>query len=388
MSSRVARMWLTATTLFIVAGAAPPLVSSSKRTPKLKPAWTQQLTRYGFRKFRRGLINDYGSSYQIACTKGSVAVVFNRGIVGHVTWDPHALPASDWEMLFFNPRTGQLTAKRNWTAFEVFKVFPTSRGNYALVLSGLKDDKAPGGRVQLVSDAGADIAAVELSRDTNILSSVTGESLLLVRPLPEKGWTDQVRGSDTLKVLSEWHEPQVSRWVPLSFARGSILGLRRGPSGTIALGLAHLGKQWQEIAPVFGKAVLLNSDNILLLHRHTLHADLLDASGKVLQRYDVPFAGRHMALSPAGVSPDGKIFASYFLGQSNIFVSGSWFVFIWDAVEAEPIALIQFKWAPIYPPKIAFCPGDSQIVAVDGGRLQSFNLPSFGSLPIAERVHK
>jgi hypothetical protein len=168
---------------------------------------------------------------------------------------------------------------------------------------------------------------------------------------------NQLRDADTLEMRATWTDSGSSNLAPDSFTDDRMLRVTRDSSGNHQLQLAYPGKAWQEIGSIDGRAALLNDERILVLRRRGLDADLVDTSGRMLRRYEVPFAGKHMSLGLAAVSADGRRFVAYFLGQPNMFSSGRWFAYVWDVADLIPTGFASFRWTPVQAPKFAFCPG-------------------------------
>lgn len=354
-------------------GAAPPRPAPPS-TPKLKPTWSVSLKRDGFRKFRRGLINFYGSSYSVACANQSVAVVFDAES------GERKNSARVERMLVFNSHTGALLVQRSWPAALVRQMFATARGGYVLRLEGLKGDDSPGGKILALSASGKIVASAELAHDMFVLPSLARKSFLLMPYSPTDGESSRVVDAETLKAMTMWNQPEMERWFPVSFSGKLILAVTHG-SGRFGhhLAVARPGKAWQDLGQFDGDTTLLNDEDILLFVPHTLQLERLDASGETKSRYEIPFTGRrHMWLTPGAVSENGSQFVVFFLGQTSIWFSGRWYAYVWDVAKPEPIAFADFKWTAVHSPKFAFCPGGSQLAAVDDGILQVFDLPASG----------
>jgi hypothetical protein len=246
-------------------------------------------------------------------------------------------------------------------------------------LVDLMGDHSPGSKFLALSGSGGDVAHTELARDMVVLPSLSRRSILLM-PYLSAGGASRLLKAETLKTVSTWNQPEMERWIPVSFAGDMILAVTRG-SGRFRhhLAVARPGRSWRDLGSFDGDATLLNNESILLFPSHTLHVERLDTSGKIVGRYEIPFTGRHhMSLTPGAVSGDGNRFVVFLLGQTSIWFSGRWYAYVWDAATPHPIAFADFKWNPVHLPKFSFCSGGSQLVAVDDGKLQVFDLPAPG----------
>lgn len=106
---------------------------------KNAPIWEVALKKQGFHGPRHGVVNEPRSFVHLAFSRAAVAVLFDeksaeipRRGTGSRIW-------LGWRLvgLFLNPNTGELLAKRSWTADLPWRknLFPTPSGDFLLLIS-------------------------------------------------------------------------------------------------------------------------------------------------------------------------------------------------------------------------------------------------------------
>jgi len=104
---------------------------------KPKPVWTVDLKKYGFRGPRSGLVNDPGSSLQLAFSGDSVAVLFDEKseTVPQKGTDTKTWLGWRFVGLFLNAKTGELLGRRFWITDLLWRkqLFPTASGGFLLL---------------------------------------------------------------------------------------------------------------------------------------------------------------------------------------------------------------------------------------------------------------
>jgi hypothetical protein len=200
-------------------GLSNPAAAASTSPSSPKPEWEINLKTYGFRTFRRGFVNDYGSSASLACTRGTVAVAFDsmgdyigNSAMGQTQW------SGSWNIvvLFFARDSAILLAKKSWLGDLRSELFATPDGNFILHLERLEATRQgrrlPPGALILLSPLGEELKRLDLPLDPNqrhewweVQASPSGQSLLLLHHL-ENLRQYQFYDADALEARSAWTE--------------------------------------------------------------------------------------------------------------------------------------------------------------------------------------
>lgn len=210
-----------------------------------KPEWTVNLRKYGYRGPRRGFIDDPGSSGSIAFSSSSVAVLFDEKAEEANTGDTKLWSGWRLSIVFLDPATGSLIAKRTWIGDLDWhrRLLPTSKGDFAFLLAkfGVPIDVTPNKKRQppprvphpatllLLSPSGEELKRGELSSEGDwlrepwqMLGSPSGRSILLIHKYQNRSEL-RLFNADALEQRALWETTGTAQWQPLAISDESLL---------------------------------------------------------------------------------------------------------------------------------------------------------------------
>lgn len=347
------------------------------------PLWRAKLKQHGFRMFRRGLINDYGSQASIAFSNDVVAAIFDvksemrdDQSTGKNIW-------SGWHLvgLFWDRRTGELLAERSWIADLRTELFPTASGNFVLRLG-----KFPGSlqvspsypialgeprpdNLILLSPTGQELRRIILTDrekseyEWEVISSASGKSILAVN-VEDEHREYVLLDAETLLKRASWgatdmriHRAQTISDEHLLYigANETFIGTADGPLDKIGL-----PNGWNQF---------LRDDMILTLARRPLTIAITKTSGERLVSFELVTSDRDAMAHPPFVSADGRRFGTVITGrrQSRIFV--------WEVPENQPIFVIPVKYLVTQITEPVLSPDGSNLAFINNGEIFMYALP-------------
>jgi hypothetical protein len=326
-------LWLLCM-LFLVCNSTIK-AQSDDRTTRPVPFWSVKLKQQGFRTFRHGIVNDYGSQAVIAFSSDVVVAIFDVKSEMQEDRTTDKKTWSGWRLvgLFWDRRTGELRAKRSWIADLHTELFSTASGNFILRLDEfpgplqvpLTNHRALDGprpsNLVLLSPNGEELRRIGLpvhgksKREWwEVISSTSGKSILAVH------FEDELREylllvAETLEKRATWNstEKRIHRVQTISDehllylgTNETFIGTADGPPSRI-----ELPNGWNEF---------LRDDLILTLSRQPLAITVTKPSGERFASFELGLPDRDAMASHLFVSADGGRFGT-----------------VWQAPETQPI---------------------------------------------------
>jgi hypothetical protein len=213
-------------------------------------AWSVDLKNYGFREWHESNGLWRSSDLRMATTKDAVAIALGNPSGTSQANDQSNRASADSQISLFilEARTGRLLSKNGpWIADRFFELFPTSQGNWLLLLRHCKGaSEEPGETLLLLSPTGdelkklflaASILLPKLGSNTHprptwniFLVSSSGHTVLIGQILAD-GVHYKLLEADTLETQSEWTvESGSSSPSVLALSDKELLGLGKPES--------------------------------------------------------------------------------------------------------------------------------------------------------------
>lgn len=367
--------------------AATPTTSASKPNP----VWEVNLKVYGFRTFRRGFVNDYGSSASLACTSGTVAVAFDsmgdyigNSVTGQSQW------SGSWYIvvLFFARDSAKLLAKKSWLGDLRSELFATPGGNFILHLERLEATRQgrrlPPGALILLSPLGEELKRVDLPLDPNkrhewweVQASPSGQSLLLMHHL-ENLRQYQFYNSDTLEPRSAWTEAGDIPNRVISISDHQILrtSTMKGEWRVYLGGSESVGREIVEDSRVSGVPRFLSDDFLIMTRRNPIQIGILKPPGEQVLLYREPTAGPHNWSDQPVVSANGVHFAAEIdVGPESLFSKPHAFIYIWKVTEPVPVQILQTSPPSVWGSMMTLSPEGDYLVIINKAKLCLLRVP-------------
>lgn len=355
--------------------AATPTTSLSKP----KPVWEVNLKAYGFRTFRHGLVNDYGSSAALACTPATVAVAFDsmgdyigNGATGQTQW------SGSWNIvvLFFDRYSSKLLARKSWLGDLRPELFATPDGNFILHLRRLEATRQgrrlPPGALILLSPLGEELKRLDLPLDPNqrhewweVQTSPSGQSLLLLHHL-ENLRQYQFYNVDTLEPRSAWTEAGdvPNRVISVSDYQILRTSTMKGERRVYLGGSESVGREIAEDSRVSGVPRFLSNDLLIMTRRNPIQIGVLKPTGEEVFLYHEPTGGAHNWSDQPIVSADGMHFAA------EIKIGPESLIYIWKVPEPGPVQILQISPPSVWGSMMTLSPEGDCLVMIDKAKLR------------------
>lgn len=371
-----------------------PLGAEPTTTPsKPNPVWEVNLKAYGFRTFRRGFVNDYGSSASLACTRGTVAVAFDsmadyigNSATGQSQW------SGSWNVvvLFFARDSARLLAKKSWLGDLRSELLATPSGNFILHLERLEatrqGHRLPPGALILLSPLGEELKRVDLPLDPNkrhewweVQASPSGQSLLLMHHL-ENLRQYQFYDVDTLEPGSGWTEASgddiPNRVISISDHQILRTSTTKG-EWRIYLGRSEsVGREIIEDSRVSGVPRFLSDDLLIVTRRNPFQIGVLRQPGEEVLLYREPTGGAHNWSDQPIVSADGvHLAAEIDVGAKSFFSMSRAFIYIWKVPEPGPVQVLQISPPSVWGSMMTLSPEGNCLVVIDKAKLRLLRVP-------------
>jgi hypothetical protein len=372
-------------------GLSNPAAAASTSPSSPKPEWEINLKTYGFRTFRRGFVNDYGSSASLACTRGTVAVAFDsmgdyigNSAMGQTQW------SGSWNIvvLFFARDSAILLAKKSWLGDLRSELFATPDGNFILHLERLEATRQgrrlPPGALILLSPLGEELKRLDLPLDPNqrhewweVQASPSGQSLLLLHHL-ENLRQYQFYDADALEARSAWTETGDIPNRVISISDHQILrtSAMKGEWGGYLGDSESVGSEIAEDSRVSGVPRFLSSDLLIMTRRNPIQIGVLKPPGEEVFFYREPTGGAHNWSDQPIVSADGVHFAAEIdIGPKSFFSTPHVFIYIWKFPEPGPVQILQVSPPSVWGPMMMLSPEGNCLVIIDKAKLCLLRVP-------------
>ncbi len=363
---------------------------SNDKTAHAVPLWRAKLKQHGFRTFRHGLVNDYGSQTSIAFSSDAVAAIFDVKEEMQEDRKTDKKIWSGWRLvgLFWDRRTGELRAERSWIADLHTEFFSTASGNFVLRLG-----EFPGPLQIPLSNP----RVLDEPRPVNlILLSSNGEELrrigLPVRRKSKKEWWEVIASTSGKFILAVHVEDEHREYVLLdaeSLLRRATWGstekqihrvqaiadehlLYRGTDDTF---LGTPDGPLHRIGVPNGWNQFLRDDLILTLGGRPWAVAITKTSGEQLASFELGIPDRGAWASRPFVSADGRTFGTVTTerGQSRLYV--------WQVPENQPIFTIPVKYLTTQSTEAVLSPDGLQLAFINDGAIFVYTL-SLSAAPV------
>ena len=373
-------------------GLSNPLAAAPTSSPsKPKPVWEVNLKAYGFRTFRHGFVNDYGSSAALACTRGTVAVAYDsigdyigNGTTGQTQW------SGSWNIvvLFFDRDSSKLVEKKSWLGDLRPELFATPGGNFILHLTRLEATRQgrrlPPGALILLSRLGEELKRLDLPLDPNqrhewweVQTSPSGQSLLLLHHL-ENLRQYQFYNVDTLEPHSAWTEAGdiPNRVISISDHQMLRTSTRKGEWRVYLGDSESVGREIAEDSRVSGVPRFLSNNLLIMTRRNPIQISVLKPPGEEVFLYREPTGGAHNWSEQPEVSADGVHFAAVIvIGPQSLFSMPHAFIYIWKVPEPNPDQILQISPPSVWGSMITLSPEGDCLVMIDKAKLRLLRVP-------------
>lgn len=364
------------------------------------PAWFIDLDKYGDSAGQPDAAPALHSEYALAATDKYVAVAL--AVRGSATRPPQVDSQSKMSLLILDANSGKLSAKCGpWTINTDLDVLATADGGFLLHMTPLADTNPQKSEtLLLLSSTCAQLKQIQLPyRDGPEnsswlpLQSPTRHTLLLIRNQKE-GIDYQLRASDSLDMISQWHEPISKAPIVVGVSDKGFLGVVQRPTTEASEASEYYYRTfdgaWRRL-PISSYYSFL-SDDILVgamnsspqpwkVNKAQVKAIRLD--GTTVFSAAVSSNGYHVEpMSDISVSSDGDHFA-----LSLDFAGAGWLwgnldmgpehhsVYVWSLSRAKPCAKIRLRrW--LGHPLLAFAPRGSWFASLDGSKLTVQPVPN------------
>jgi hypothetical protein len=357
---------------------------------KVKPLWATDLKPLGFRKFRRGFVNDYGSMSSIAFSKDRVAVGFDtfnreRASTPNAAVLPNPQPFR-LIVVFLAADTGKQLAIRSWpaAALDPDVVYSTYGGRFLVHLHEVKQGEGLGpSTLVLLSQTFEELKRLQLaltgrSRDEwwEIQTSPDGRTLLLCH-VKDRAEEDQFLDPDTFEPQAVWNDIHTGHvW---SVAGRELIrkkALASDPPDMVSVRTPE--QTWHALRSFEGHAKLLTEDLIVATGGRKEHSGGVEVSrtnGETVLSEDLQIEGRRTSIYPPMVSAGGRRFAAIVNSCVRRSCYGyRRFVFVWDVTREDPVLGLQISTnAPLFP-GAALSPDGSLLAVVNGTRLEVYRV--------------
>lgn len=352
---------------------------------KAKPHWATDLKPLGFRKFRRGFVNDYGSASSIAFGKESIAVGFdalNKGAT-NATSAPGLANPQPFRLIvaFLDPNTGRQLAVRSWPAatLDPDMVYTTKGGRFLVQLHETRQGEGVGpSTLILLSQTFEEQKRLQLS----LYGGSRGEwwevhiapdrSSLLLCHVQDGAEEDQLLDPDSFERDAAWKD--VHTGTASSVAGHAII--RKKGLGSDTVYLRGADQTWRALRSFQGHPKLLTEDLIVATGGRSGAIEASRRDGTTVLSEELSIEGHRTRIDPPIVSAGGKRFAAIVnscVGRSCYGYRR--FVFVWDVTKEDPILGLQISTnAPLFP-GAALSPDGSLLAVVNGSRLEVYQVP-------------
>lgn len=366
------------------------------------PIWSVDLKKFGFRAPRLGLVNDPGSSAQIAFSRNTVAVLFDERAEEVPEKGTDRKSWFGWRLrgVFLDAKTGDLLSTRSWIADLSWRkqIFPTVSGDFLLLMSSFP-------RPLHIPSSNKDLQELYSPHPTTLLLlSSTGDELrrmdLPVRGTPkDERWEAQISPSgesllmthtgkslcefvlldtSTLKQTSSWKLPDTQKCTVASISDQELLiygGKGRGLIG-------RFGATLRPISLPSGHSRFLSDDLIVtfgILPWGT--AWITKSTGEQISRFNFSIhdpgpRGVRPGVGPPFVSAEGTRFGTI-IGQTvgpHLFQREVHTVYVWQEPGNKVIFQMPLRYSGSQPDEGALSADGSRLLVVNTRKLSMYAL--------------
>jgi hypothetical protein len=382
---------LVLTAVELLPRAGPTSASEVNGTvSKVKPLWVADLKPLGFRKFRRGFVNDYGSMSSIAFSKDRVAVEFDtfnreRASTPNAAVLPNPQPFR-LIVVFLDADTGKQSAIRSWpaAALDPDVVYSTYGGRFLVHLHEVKQGEGVGpSTLILLSQTFEELKRLQLALAGRLRhewweveTSPDGRVLLLCH-VQEGVEEDQLLNPDTFERQAVWKD--VHTGGASSVASHEMIRKRGLASDTPDMVSVRTPEQtWHALRSFEGHPKLLTENLIVATGGRKEHSGGVEVSrttGEVVFSEDLRIGGRRTRIDAPIVSAGGKRFAAIVNSCiGNRCYGYRRFVFVWEPSNQDPVLGLQISAnAPLFA-AAALSPDGSLLAVVNGTTLEVYQV--------------
>lgn len=356
---------------------------------KVKPLWVTDLKPLGFRRFRRGFVNDYGSMSSIAFSKSTVAVGFDTFNKEHAETANGAVVSKyrpfQMMVVFLDANTGNQLAIRSWpvAVLEPDELQSTYGGRFliqfhemgllgpsSLILLSQTFEELKRLPLALSGRSGGESWQVEISPD--------GRALLLRHVQERVGVEeDQLLDPDTFEPQAVWKDVHTGgAW---SVAGHEMIRKKGAGSDTPDMVYVRGADQtWHALRSFEGAPRLLAEDLIVATggqREHSGGIEVTRTTGEVVLSEDLQIEGHRTRIGAPIISAGGKRFAAIVDSCiGNRCYGDRRFVFVWEVPNKGPVLGLQISTnAPLFP-AAALSRDGSLLAVVNGTRLEVYQV--------------
>jgi hypothetical protein len=390
---------LIALTILALAGFPVPAHTQEVRgdVQKVKPLWAVDLRPLGFRKPRRGIVNDYGSQCAVAISRSHVAVIFDVTIErgSSIELGRLKIPVRDRGVVLasFDGVSGNRSGMKLFDApFTHYELFDTSEGRFILVIHQKGKTKEVGGTLlAILSPTLMEEKRVELPVSEGqqleyweVKVSPTRKSILLqhIRHIAkgilngDVNVQNRLLDAETLTLRKSW-EDRERVW---SITDHDLLCKPSRSTKAPDSVYARKGETpWRAIGVIPGNPRFLSDDFIVAaggLYNRSGNMEAYRTNGDRVFSHDLKIAGKRTRIHEVVASSEGTRFAAAVdTCVDNRCYGDRRFVFVWDITRQVPIFELRVSArAPMFLP-VALSPDGSRLGVVNESKLEVYQLP-------------
>jgi hypothetical protein len=353
---------------------------SNGRTTRAVPLWSAKLKQQGFRTFRHGFVNDYGSQAAIAFSTDVFVAIFDVESEMQEDRTTDKKIWSGWRLvgLFWDRRTGELRAKRSWIADLHTELFSTASGNFVLRLDEfpgpLRLDEPRQSNLILLSPNGEELRRISLpvrgkskGEWWEVISSTSGKSILAVHFFEREPREYVLLDAETFQRRATWNSTEKRIHHVQAISDEHLLYLGLGANETfIGTADGHLNR----IELPDGWKQFLRDDLILTLSHRPWAVAITKLSGERFVSFELGLPDRDAMANRPFVSADGARFGTVTTvrGQSKLYV--------WQAPESQPIFTIPVTYLTTQSTEAVLSPDGLHVAFINNGAIFVYTLPA------------